>query len=194
MYGREPRLPIDIVYGTQRQSSSSENFVQKSQKLMEEAYHRVRKNLSTGHQRQKDIYNKRVHGEPYAVGDTVWLLDTVIQKGQSKKFHHPWKGPYRVLKHTSDCDYLIEQASGDHTQMIVHFNCLKPCKPGTRFQVNSDGESHVNADPPTSVQVQNGSNIVGENLELVETNDKTTAVLPARLRRPPSRFADFISH
>ena len=50
MYGREPRLPIDIVYGTQRQSSSPENFVQKSQKLMEEAYHRVRKNLSTGHQ------------------------------------------------------------------------------------------------------------------------------------------------
>ena len=159
---------------------------------MEEAYHRVRKNLSTGHQRQKDIYNKRVHGEPYAVGDTVWLLDTVIQKGQSKKFHHPWKGPYHVLKHISDCDYLIEQASGDHTQIIVHFNRLKPLKPGTRFQVNSDGASHVNVDPPTSVQVQNWSNIVGENLELVETNDKTTSVLPARLRRPPSRFADYL--
>ena len=90
---------------------------------------------------------------------------------------YPWLR--LCLKHISDCNYLIEQATGDYTQMIVHFNHLKPCKPGTRFPVNSDGESQVNADPPTSLQVQKGSNLVGENLELVETNEKTTSVLPA---------------
>ena len=78
--------------------------------------------------------------------------------------------------------------------MIVHFNRLKPCKPGTRFAVNSDGESHVNTDPPKSLQVQKGSNLIGENLELVEINDKPTSALPARLRQPPSRFADYISY
>ena len=36
VYGREPWL---IVYGIQPQSSSPDNFVQKPQKLMEEAYH-----------------------------------------------------------------------------------------------------------------------------------------------------------
>ena len=62
MYGREPRLPIDIVYGTQ--SPSPDNFVEQSHKLMEQAYYRVREHLSAGHQRQKDIYDKRVHGNP----------------------------------------------------------------------------------------------------------------------------------
>ena len=51
MYGREPRLPIDIVYGTQ--SLSPDNFVQQPHKLMEQAYHRVREHLSARHQRQK---------------------------------------------------------------------------------------------------------------------------------------------
>ena len=51
MYGREPRLPIDIIYGTQSQSSTSvDHFVQKSHTLMEQAYNRVREHLSTGHQ------------------------------------------------------------------------------------------------------------------------------------------------
>ena len=43
MYGKEPQLPIDIVYGTQSQSPTSiDNFVHKSQRLMEEAYNSVR--------------------------------------------------------------------------------------------------------------------------------------------------------
>ena len=116
-------MPIDIVYGTQSQSSTTvDQFVQKSRTLMEQAYSRVREYLSTGHQRQKDIYDKRVHGKPYKEGDTVWLFDTVVEKGKSKKFHHPWKGPYRVLKKISDCDYLIKSTTGKHTETIVHFN------------------------------------------------------------------------
>ena len=100
MYEREPRLPIDIVYGTQSQASSSiHHFVQKSHTLMAQAYDRVRQHLSTGHQRQKEIYDKRIHDKPYSEGDTVWIFNPVVEKGQSKKFHHPWKGPY--------CGFLI---------------------------------------------------------------------------------------
>ena len=53
---------------------------------------------------------------------TQLLFDAVIEKGQSKKFHHPWKGPYHVLKKISDYDYLIESTMGKHTQIIVRFN------------------------------------------------------------------------
>jgi len=65
MYGREPWLPIDIVYGTQSQSPTSvNNFVQKSQKFLQQSFDRVHENLSAGHQQQKDIYDKRIHGDP----------------------------------------------------------------------------------------------------------------------------------
>ena len=193
MYGREPRLPIDIVYGTQ--SPSPDNFVRQSHKLMEQAYHRVREHLSAGHQQQKDIYDKRVHGDPYQEGDIVWLLDPVVAEGQSKKLHHPWKGPFRVLKKISNCDYLVESTAGKHIKTIVHFNRLKLCKPGMRFQhiLNDDGESSLNADPAIGQQPKAASHLLGEHLELVDTDDMATTQ-PNRVRRPPSRFADFVSH
>ena len=194
MYGREPQLPIDIVYGTQSPSRTDvNNFVQQSHKLMEQAYHRVREHLSAGHQRQKDIYDKRVHGKPYQEGDAVWLLDPVVAEGQSKKFHHSWKGPFRVLKRISDCDYLVESSAGKCTQTIVHFNRLKLCTLATRFQHNDDGELWPYADSPIDQQLEASSHLVGEDLELVDTDDVTMAQ-PGRVRQPPSRFADFVSH
>ena len=106
MYGREARLPVDIVYGTQSLASSTvDTYSQKSCKLLEESFNRVREHLSVGHQKQKHIYDKHIHGDPYKVGDTVWLLDTVVDKDKSRKFHHPWKGPYQIVKKISDCDY-----------------------------------------------------------------------------------------
>ena len=120
-------MPFDIVYGTQSQSSTTvDQFVQKSHTLMEQTYSRVREHLSTGHQRQKDIYDKRIHGKPYKAGDTVWLFDTVVEKSQSKKFRHPWKGPYHVLRKIFDCDYLIESTTGKNKQLyvLIDSNCV----------------------------------------------------------------------
>ena len=37
------------------------------------AYQKVRETVATSHQQQKELYNRRVHGKPYAVGDLVWL-------------------------------------------------------------------------------------------------------------------------
>ena len=72
--------------------------------------------------KNRKTYDKHIHGEPYKEGNTAWLFDAVIEKGQSKKFHHPWKGAYHVLTKISDCDYLIESTTGKHTQIIAHFN------------------------------------------------------------------------
>ena len=139
-YGREARLPVDIVYGTQSLASSTvDTYAQKSCKLLEESFNRVREHLLAGHQKQKHIYDKRIHGDPYKVGDTVWLLDTVVDKDKSRKFHHPWKGPYQIVKKISDCDYHIKSVTNQGEQ-IVHFNRLKPCKPGTRFHQSISAE------------------------------------------------------
>ena len=140
---------------------------------MEQAYDKVRQHLSTRHQRQKEIYDKRIHGKPYSEGDTVWLFNPVVEKGQSKKFHHPWKVTLPCVK--EDCDYRIESTTGKHTESIVHFNWLKLCNPGTRFHdYRSDGESCLTYDPPISCEHKTASHPVGENLELVDTNNATT--------------------
>ena len=30
--------------------------------------------------------------------DEVWLRDFIVKGGMSKKFHQPWKGPYKVVR------------------------------------------------------------------------------------------------
>ena len=38
--------------------------------------------------RQKDYYQRTVHGEGFKAGDRVWLLEP--HKAKSRKFHLPW--------------------------------------------------------------------------------------------------------
>ena len=55
--------------------------------------------------RQKDYYQKKVHGKSFKTGDRVWLFEP--HKAKSRKFHLPWHGPYEVLSQTSGVNYQI---------------------------------------------------------------------------------------
>jgi len=48
--------------------------------------------------RQKTLYDKKIYGDPFKEGDLEWLHSTVVPKGCSKKLHHPWSGPFTVVK------------------------------------------------------------------------------------------------
>ncbi len=45
-------------------------------------------------------------------------------KSTAKNDYRPWKGPYYVVQHLSDCLYKI-QADGEHQGFVVHHNQLK---------------------------------------------------------------------
>lgn len=76
-----------------------------TRKALEEAYRCVREKLGVSHARQKNHYDQKIHGQPFAIGDLVWLHSLVVPRGKSRKLHHPWTGPFRVLAKISDNDY-----------------------------------------------------------------------------------------
>jgi hypothetical protein len=58
----------------------------------------------------------------------------VIPKDGHHKLHHPWTGPYRVGSKLSDLNYKIVLLHKESLKpLVVHFNSLKHCIPGTRF-------------------------------------------------------------
>ena len=67
------------------------------------AYDNVRHTFKVQHERQKEQYDMKIHGDPYVVGDWVWLLNPKVPKNNSKKLFHPWQGPYKVIKKISEC-------------------------------------------------------------------------------------------
>ena len=90
----------------------------------------ARKKGITEHNRQKALYNVKVHGASYQVGDWVWLHSPAVPRGQCRKLHHPWTGPLKVVECIGECDYKIKSKNGKMIR-VVHFDRLKPFVPGT---------------------------------------------------------------
>ena len=111
MFGREARIPAEIMFGTNKVSEQYPNEYAANLRIrLCASYDHVRENLRTGHKRQKEFYDQRVHGEPYKEGDLVWLHPPIVPRGKSKKFHHPWTGPFKVIKcQKSPTEFKVSQ-------------------------------------------------------------------------------------
>ena len=135
MFGREVRLPVELMFGgTPAPGETHTDYVTHLRERLEGAYRVVRENLHGAVQHQKQHYDRKTTGGRYQVGDPVWLYSPAVSRGQTAKFHRPWKGPYRVVKVLSDVTYRIQLMSPRNRRdrrrnyrVIVHFNRLKPC-------------------------------------------------------------------
>ena len=175
---------------------------------MTEAFALVRSKLATQHERQKYFYNHKVHGKPYVPGNLVWLHSPVIGKGKSRKLHHPWTGPYKVIKKLSDATYRVQKLQGRKQRKVVHFDRLKPCPDNIRLDVTGSTPAESPATADTSPQPISPVSSIGEHLELVENDSYEQTELvrpspstpsthrryPSRTRRPPPRYSDFVSY
>ena len=87
-------------------------YATKLKTVMEDAFHHVRAKMDGKQQRQKEIYDTKCHGKPFQTGDLVWLHSNAVPRGKSKKLHHLWNGPWRIVKHVSDAVYRLQGLSG----------------------------------------------------------------------------------
>jgi hypothetical protein len=66
MYGRELRLPIDVMFGAPEGTPSVRQYARDLTANLEKAYNNVRKHLQADQRRQKDIYDRYVSGPSYS--------------------------------------------------------------------------------------------------------------------------------
>ena len=97
MFGREAKLPVDLMYGSNPvDERTPSEYVQQLKTSLHDAYALVREHCKSEHKRQKAIYDEKIHGKPFDLGDNVWLHSPAIPRGQSKKLYRPWKGPFKI--------------------------------------------------------------------------------------------------
>ena len=222
MFGRQPVLPIDVQYGTtqpHQQPSVNEYAAELDQRLTS-AFELARRTSGIQHERQKQYYDTKTHGESHAVGDLVWLHNPKVPKNSSKKLFHPWTGPFKVVKKLSEYTYRIQKQEGRRLRQVVHFNRLKPCPRDIRLDSSSNQQT-TDKDDDTSAPRHNDvpSAVpppIGTNLEVVDNDeDDFTSVhnqwnvgeaqntdnvhtstelrrYPTRQHRPPARFQDYV--
>ena len=113
---------------------------------------------------QRQLYNRQVHGDMHQVGDYVWLHTTVLSGGTTKKLHHPWTGPYRIIRRLSDSTYWIQLLWAPHKRLVVHFNWLKPYGDAIEGSLPEEDTS-VSGEPVPEPPV------TGTRLDVVEPED-----------------------
>ena len=208
MFGRQVKLPIDLMYGTNRtEPDTAAGFAQKLKEGLQEAYKLVREKCQAEHKRQKALYDERVHGKPFSPGDLVWLHSPAVPRGRSRKLHHPWKGPLKVVERLGESNYKIKSLQGRKKTQIVHFDRLKPC-------VASTAEDRQNSRPPTTPETQIDRQPTGKHVELLDSYDDEPVAeepapdaappppqeiniqprYPVRNRHPPDRYGAYVEH
>ena len=158
MFGREVRLPVDIMFGGERAPGESPaEYTSNVRSRFSRAYETARDNGQGAQKRQKDHYDRKVTGGRYKPGDLVWLYCPAVSPGKAKKFHSGWKGPYKILKVISDVVYRIQLVTPPtdrrrRQRLVVHFNRLKPCytsSPGNPTEKSPSQPNPPSAGTPT---------------------------------------------
>ena len=138
MFGRQAQLPVDLLYKTSKtQKVTSSEYAADLKQSLEKAYNKVRTTMGAKQLLQRRLYDRRVHGQPYQVGDHVWLHTSVLARGNTKKLHHPWKGPYCVVKRLTDSTYRVQSLSNPRERAVQQppQSSLVPLIPSVSHQV-----------------------------------------------------------
>lgn len=125
MLGREPELPIDLLFGSSpaTKSKSQCSYVQNLQKSLWEIHSLASGEMIKASDRQKRYYDHNAKNTSFQEGDNVWLCNKKKKGGIYPKFTKSWEGPYTIVSKLSDLVYKIKSTQGDIK--IVHHNLLK---------------------------------------------------------------------
>ena len=130
LFGRTPRLPIDLMFGLKPPEgySTYPEYVRNWRRAMKKAY-----NLASAHAKKsadtgKRQYDKKVRHTALCEGDRV-LVRNMTERGGPGKLRSYWEREiYVVTKKRKDMPvYEVKPESGDGWGRVLHCNLLLPC-------------------------------------------------------------------
>ena len=121
MFGRQPRLPIDIFLGRDPNYTAS---VEAVKLRLEEAYKAASDAARKAARKQAGQYNKKIRGHGLQAGDTV-LLKNIGLKGK-QKLADKWQAKPFVVVDQPNTDIPVYKIQRDQETRMIHRNLLLP--------------------------------------------------------------------
>ncbi len=146
LYGRSPRLPIDLMFGLKPElgptATDHNKFVIKWKEQMEEAYAIAFKNSSKSSERGKKYHDQKAHSSVLQPGDRVLVKNVGRQEGPGKLRAYWDNRVYVVVKRNGENSpvYEVKPEHGHTGNRILHRNLLLPCD---SIQLNHNHPSPV---------------------------------------------------
>lgn len=147
MFGRQPRLPVDISFGldntkqTNGEKQPMSSYVSDLKNRLEKAHELALKATKTAQEEQKTCYDKRVRGNNIEVGDRV-LVKILAFDGKHKLSNEWEEHPYIIpSKPNPDIPvFIVQKENGEGRQRNLHRNLLLPVE-------IFNSEDHVESKP-----------------------------------------------
>ena len=186
IFGREAQYPIDLFVpkppGDPR-LKLGENAEELNERIYE-IHREAQMTMGSEQRRQREYFNRKVHGEPFKEEVLAWLFEP--HKAKSRKFYLPWYGHFEVLSRTSEVTYMICKRGNKEKWQKVHFNRLKPY--GGDPEVRHSGRLK-NRPPPIYEEIPNEMETEEENEDRpFHVIESTTAESQAARSRPKVTF------
>ena len=138
MFGRHPRLPIDVEFGLHKPNCSKSRYIQKLRRRLNYAHKKASKYSSEQAQKYKTSYDKSVKGPQLQVNDLV-LVKIVAHKARHK-IQDKWESEeYIVLEQPilGTPVYRVRPVTGTKVRTL-HRNLLLPL--GVKYQPDIDSD------------------------------------------------------
>lgn len=188
MFGRQPRLPLDLAFGLPTESNlqiSHSQYVQQLKSHLKESYDVAMRNAQKLAERNKARFDKCVSESVLEVGDRV-LVRNVRIRGKHK-LADKWESKvYVVVKRVDNLPvYIVRPETKDGPLRTLHRDLLLPCG----FLPVSEAESSI--EPKAASKSKTRSRIeMQESEELTlnpeiddETSDPVFRICPVRKTR-----------
>jgi hypothetical protein len=130
MFGRELRLPLDVVYPPETPSpyKDMDDYLNQLDDRLVKAAEFARRELDVQFEaREKNCANHSRKTFNLDLDRPVYVFNPSLKKGKSPKFARPWKGPYKILQKITDLLYRIE-FPGRNKSGVVHRSHLSQPK------------------------------------------------------------------
>ena len=130
MFGRESRLPIDVLLGVEDSSAAEEGWVLQHQRRLHDAYRLAHARLVSHADERKVRHDRQARELPLAAGEHVYLRNHGV-RGRNK-IQDSWRRtPYRVVARQGLNEvYVVEPVDGDGEPRTVNRSHLRPCVAG----------------------------------------------------------------
>ena len=127
MYGRKPKMPLDLIYRHPviNVPVTQDEYADQIKQSLLKAFEKVKRNREIRIRKIKLNYDRNVVAAKFKPGDLVWVHNDVIKKGQCKKFTYSWSRPYVVEQELNKVNYKIRPIKSKSKRLIVHINRLK---------------------------------------------------------------------
>ncbi|XP_036004828.1 uncharacterized protein LOC118566561 [Fundulus heteroclitus] len=130
MFGRQPRLPIDLILGThpgKPSPTSYSNYVKTLRQNLSESYALAIEHSKKMSDKNKVRFDKKIKAAELFSGDKV-LVRNVNIRGKHKLANRWEQNIYVVVKRIKDSPvYVVRPGNGDGPNRTLHRDLLLPC-------------------------------------------------------------------